>query len=303
MKDEKLLLILETIPQAATLTAVAHRLYFTQPYVSKVLRQTEQKYQIKLVNRQQTPISLTSAGRRVQSDLERIRDDELQLKRNVQLMRRKQQLTMSIALSTILETSSLPRIAYQLHQLFPQLSFRLLNQLPDSTESELLSRSIDILVGPAIDSPLFNCQPVSEEELSLLLPAGILSPAASRTAGKVFAACQKVPAIALSRESPIQQKINGYLASQGLKTVPLCEVPNMRLAILTALQFNGFTVARTDLVKSVLAREGRTDYRVIPLDHDQLSFGDAVSCLKSSSPLVHEVAAKLVAILAAENCL
>lgn len=303
MKDEKLLLILETIPQVDTLTAVARRLYFTQPYVSKVLRQAEQKYQIRLVNRQQTPISLTSAGRKVQSDLERIRDDELQLKKNVQLMRRKQQLTMSIALSTILETSSLPRIAYRLHQLFPQLSFRLLNQLPDSTESELLSRNIDILVGPAIDSPLFNCQSVSKEELSLLLPAAAFSSPACGVTAQVLAACQKLPAITLTRESTIQQKVNDYLASHGLKSIPLCEVPNMRLAILTALQFNGFTVARTDLIKSVLAREGRTDYRVIPLDHDQLSFGDAVSCLKSSPPLVHRVAVKLADILAAENCI
>lgn len=303
MKDEKLLLILETIPQVPTLTAAVHRLYFTQPYVSKILRQAERKYQIKLVNRQQVPISLTAAGQRVQNDLERIRDDELQLKKNVQLMRRQQQLTMSIALSTILETSSLPRIAYRLHQLFPQLSFRLLSQLPDTTENELLSRDIDILVGPMIESPLFNCRKVKEEELSLLLPAAALPAPAHDITVQTLAACQALPAITLTRESPVQQRVNTYFGSQGLKIMPLCEVPNMRLAILTALQFGGFTVARTDLIKNVLQQEKRTDYLAIPLPHPQLSFGDAVSCLKSAQPIVHQVAAKLVAVLASENCI
>ncbi|MGM9891997.1 LysR family transcriptional regulator [Limosilactobacillus sp.] len=297
IKNDKLLLILETIPHSKTLTDVANRLYFTQPYISKVIRQAEQEYQVQLVNRAQAPISLTPAGKSVRDGLERLRYDELQLNKNVQTIRRRQQLTITIALSTLLETKALPKIAGELHRLFPQLSFRLLNQLPNATEDDLLTQNVDILVGPTIDSPLFYCHEVNQAELAILIPKSAHR-GANLTALKKD---QPITAVTLPRESLLQQRINGFWEKQGVSLRPICEVPNMRLAILTAVELGAITVARPDLIKATL--QGQTkDYRLLRIAKEQLMFESTVSVSKAATPLVQQVAQKLAQIVASADC-
>lgn len=64
MNNSQLMLksILQAAQTAATLTEIAHWLHTSQPNISKVITDAERRYQVKLVNRSHTPISLTSAG-------------------------------------------------------------------------------------------------------------------------------------------------------------------------------------------------------------------------------------------------
>ena len=64
--------ILAAIQTAPTLTQVAKWLYTSQPNVSKTISEAENKYGVKLVNRDQTPISLTIAGEKLLERLEQV---------------------------------------------------------------------------------------------------------------------------------------------------------------------------------------------------------------------------------------
>lgn len=82
--DYKLIFqILNTVDEVKTISELAERLYLSQPYISQVLAKTERKYKVKLINRNQVPIELTSAGMQLKSDLNILLNDQAKLKNNL----------------------------------------------------------------------------------------------------------------------------------------------------------------------------------------------------------------------------
>lgn len=71
--------LLTSVKQAETLTKVAQELYVSQPYVSRILKQAEEKYQVQLVERQKNPISLTLAGQTLLNGLQKMRQTSQEL--------------------------------------------------------------------------------------------------------------------------------------------------------------------------------------------------------------------------------
>lgn len=65
---EKKIQILENVNTSETITKLAAKLYLSQPYVSRLLKEMETEYGLILVDRQDKPISLTNAGRIVLND-------------------------------------------------------------------------------------------------------------------------------------------------------------------------------------------------------------------------------------------
>lgn len=62
--------VLRTINYSKTITEVAERLYMSQPYISKVIKENEKKFNVKLVDRKTIPISLTDIGMKMMDDLQ-----------------------------------------------------------------------------------------------------------------------------------------------------------------------------------------------------------------------------------------
>lgn len=71
--------LLTSVKQAETLTKVAQELYVSQPYVSRILKQAEEKYQVQLVEHQKNPISLTLAGQTLLNGLQKMRQTSQEL--------------------------------------------------------------------------------------------------------------------------------------------------------------------------------------------------------------------------------
>lgn len=62
MSEETIYKILAATKYSNTLSEIGDKLYLSQPYISKVLKKAEKKYQATLIDRKSTPISLTKAG-------------------------------------------------------------------------------------------------------------------------------------------------------------------------------------------------------------------------------------------------
>lgn len=75
MENKLIYKILTAVSTNNTISNVANGLYLSQPYVSQIISKTEKKYETKLVNRNEKPISLTAAGIKLLQDL----DDEIKL--------------------------------------------------------------------------------------------------------------------------------------------------------------------------------------------------------------------------------
>lgn len=64
--------ILKTINYSKTISEVANRLYMSQPYVSKIIKEYEVKLGIQIVNRKTSPITLTDIGQKLMDDIQNI---------------------------------------------------------------------------------------------------------------------------------------------------------------------------------------------------------------------------------------
>lgn len=78
-KKQTLLSILKAVDYSQTISDIAERLYMSQPYISKVLKEAEQQYGVKLVQRHSKPIALTQAGVTMIKGLQSIVSAEEQL--------------------------------------------------------------------------------------------------------------------------------------------------------------------------------------------------------------------------------
>lgn len=76
MSKRTLYQILQATQYSKTLSEIANKLYFSQPYLSKVLKKAEKNYGTTLIKRNTTPISLTNAGSIVLDHLQVILNTE-----------------------------------------------------------------------------------------------------------------------------------------------------------------------------------------------------------------------------------
>lgn len=78
-KDKNLYNILKTTLSVNTISDIAKKLFLSEPYISKLLKQTERKYNVVLINRNNKPIKLTKAGEVFLKDLQIILDSKNEL--------------------------------------------------------------------------------------------------------------------------------------------------------------------------------------------------------------------------------
>lgn len=55
-KEDLLYDILTEVPHSRTITDIAQKTYMSQPYISQVIHSSEEKYGVKLINRNKLPI-------------------------------------------------------------------------------------------------------------------------------------------------------------------------------------------------------------------------------------------------------
>lgn len=60
--DNRLLIFLETLESSNSVSEAAQKLYLTQPYISRVIKKYEQKYNVLILKRDSHPIQLTPTG-------------------------------------------------------------------------------------------------------------------------------------------------------------------------------------------------------------------------------------------------
>ncbi|GAW99317.1 LysR family transcriptional regulator [Secundilactobacillus mixtipabuli] len=161
-----LLSILKTVEYSQTLSDVANRLFISQPYISKLLKETEQEYHVTLVTRAK-PIELTDAGMTMINGLQAIVDEENQLSESLlaHVNQGNQPIHVAVTdpfLSDIV-TDGLSRY-YAAHPNQP-INIKLLNDI--SLGNQIDTQNIDILVGKRLLDAHFKHIHVPDRELCL----------------------------------------------------------------------------------------------------------------------------------------
>lgn len=289
---EKLAKILETVKSSDTLTDVAEKLFFSQPYISKLLKQKEQAYRVVLVHRSTTPIELTLAGQAVLNDLNRILSAQRVMAYDLDKLQRHAQNQLTIAICPLAESQPLSQIAVALHHTFPEQRFRLLDSSKDVNEQELLDGSIDILVGQRWSNPLFHIEMLNLQELALLLPdtCPLYHPGQDYVdySEDKLSALNDCEYVSVSNGSFLQIRVDELFSRNNIVIHSVVEVPNSRIATQTALKLHATTITSTKIAHETLSPSD--NYNLMRLPSSVISLDVGLSYLKSSSANVKQIA-------------
>lgn len=159
--------VLQTAQTAATLTEIAHWLHTSQPNISKIITDAEQQYQVKLVNRSHTPISLTSAGSFLLDRLTRLTNLENETAEELRNFNPHNEQTIKMAFFPTYAPILVPR----LYPLFSSRHLLLKTQSLTTSRSlaALKSGETDILIGRNANNPDIASRPLFQEELCFVI--------------------------------------------------------------------------------------------------------------------------------------
>lgn len=145
MSDRTLYQILQATKFSKSLSEIADKLYFSQPYVSKVLKKAETKYNSTLIERSSNPISLTNAGMLVLEHLQVILDTEDDLDRALKAASELKTIKILITnpfLSDMVFDKMMPYITDH-----PENSFEISSYPVNNSLTALQNRNFDLIIG------------------------------------------------------------------------------------------------------------------------------------------------------------
>lgn len=145
MKTDRILLqILKAVNYTNTISEVADKLYLSQPYISNLLKKTEETYHTTLINRRK-PISLTTAGRTMIHGLQAVIIQEDRLAAAIEDLTPAENKPIIIGITDPFLSSKVTLLTstYAHNHLKSKLEIRL---LPDNADPEEL-RDLDIVIG------------------------------------------------------------------------------------------------------------------------------------------------------------
>jgi DNA-binding transcriptional LysR family regulator len=288
----KLINVLDKIQTSSTLTEVAKKLYFSQPYVSKLISEMEKQYGVQLVNRKDSPISLTNAGEVIVQNLKVIQDAQEKLNINLINLKRTEQGTILIATCSLVDGLSIDYMAQELYKKYPKLKFNFVNLTGDLTDHDLTSGKIDIAVGRKWNNQGLHIIPLPIKKLGLLIPeTSVLfdnSLQCIKFSQDNLSTLNGCNYIGVNDSSFLQHKVNILLNENGIHVNKIMELPDSRQAARVALNLHATTITTEKIAKDALSSSQKYNLMMIP--ENDVSLNMAISYRKQSSDDIKSVA-------------
>ncbi|RVU69978.1 MULTISPECIES: LysR family transcriptional regulator [Lactobacillus] len=158
MNTNLLYTILQACNYSSTLSEIADKLYLSQPYISKVLKRAEKEYGTTLVNRKETPITLTKSGLLVLEHLQIIYEAELDLKKALLQNKANQERPLNLLITNPFLYPAVLDILTKRSQKDPTFYFNLSsNPIAEPTVKIIANHHFDLIIGRKyIDSGLIT---------------------------------------------------------------------------------------------------------------------------------------------------
>lgn len=288
---DKLINILNQVTTANTLTEVADNLYFSQPYVSKLIAKMESEYGVSLVNRKDNPIFLTHAGETVLENLKSVQDAQTKLDINLKNLKREERGSISIAICSLVDTPSVEFLVPKLYQTFPNLKLNFVNLTGEVTDRDLLEGKIDIIVGRKWNNPEIHIIPLPVNELALLISdtCPLFTPDSRyiKFSQDNLSTLNDCDYIGVNDGSFLQYKVNNLFKENKIHVKEIMELPDSRQASLVATKLHATTITTPKIVDQVLAGK---NYNLMLLPKEIVGLDMAISYRQQASKNIKAVA-------------
>lgn len=146
-KENQIIKILTTLRDVGSISRTAEQLYLTQPTVSKLIRQEEDKYHVQLIDRKQHPLKLTAAGEFYLESIQNLNHSYQLMANQLSLFHPYLSQTITIGVNPAVAVSILPKILPTLKNTYPEVKIRIMESPSIAVEQRLLDQEIDVYLG------------------------------------------------------------------------------------------------------------------------------------------------------------
>ena len=172
MADRRLQ-VFNAVAKYGSFTRAAEHLYMTQPAVTFQIKQLEEQYNVRLLDRGHGRITLTEAGRLVQAYAERILDLSDELDTRVSELTSELSGMLRIGSSTTIAENWLPYLVEDFARNFPRVVPRVVVGNSQTIENGVLARTLDIgLIEIISEDPLIERQGAACDEVFVVCAPG-----------------------------------------------------------------------------------------------------------------------------------
>lgn len=294
-KRETLINILSAAKNCKTITEIANRLYVSQPYVTKLVKKYENKYNVKLIERETTPIKLTTAGEILLRHLTTIVNDESKLQQDMRLISKKELGKISITFNQPFATVLGGKLFKLLDTKFPNVFFDFYEDTTYLAQQKLLNGQTDIFVGKVL-----NNQQVDAFEITTAEKPYFLIPKSNDLYYKIdshenlyenLSIFENQEFIGINGQSQFQDLIDSMFKAKNININLKATMPNTVAATFAAI--NSSSIAITlPLVFSNL-KLPTSKFKLVPVPEDLFPSHLGVCIVKNSNSLIKRIAKTL----------
>ncbi len=284
--NRKLLSFLEEIKAQGNMSKAAEILFVTQPYISRVIKNAETQFGVRLIDRSSHPIQLTYAGERLLSYLQEENRLRSNLDREMTHLSEFKYGHLTIASNEVLDNGIFKPVLTQFYNKYPKIHAQLLKITSRDAENRLLSGSLDFFMGQPLHNNKIEYVPITNFPLVLIVPRqssqfeeGTLwstysNEKVEEMGGESF--------IGIPHDSNYQRMVNNFFTDHGISVEYSIEVPDIHLATALALKQLGAIITPKHLLNiDELDEETKQNINLIEIPSDTFTSNFGVSYVKT----------------------
>lgn len=294
-KRETLISILTAAKNCKTITEIANRLYVSQPYITKLVKEYENKYNVKLIDRKTTPIKLTTAGEILLQHLTTIVNDESKLQQDMRLISKKELGKISITFNQPFATVLGGKLFKLLDTKFPNVFFDFYEDTTYLAQQKLLNGQTDIFVGRALSN-----QQIDVFEITTAEKPYFLIPKSNDLYYKIdnhedlyenLSIFENQEFIGINGQSQFQDLIDNMFKAKNVNINLKANMPNTVAATFAAI--NSSSIAITLPLVFSNMKLPTSKFKLIPVPESLFPSYLGVSIIKNSNVLIKKIAKTL----------
>ncbi|MBF0713629.1 LysR family transcriptional regulator [Gemella sp. GH3] len=171
MNNSTKLSYINTILKQQNLTKAAKKLYISQPYLSKIIKNIEEELGVQIFYKNKNIIKLTFAGERYIHYLKQINKIENKLYNEISLIKTNKKGKVKLGINSALATAFLYKVIPEFNKNNPDVIIELIEKNQNISEYMLIENDLDLVIGMSpIANKNLSYNTLYSEKLYLFIP-------------------------------------------------------------------------------------------------------------------------------------
>lgn len=274
---------LDALLTHGSFTKAAKNLYISQPYLTQIIKRIEQDLTIEILDRQTSPLQLTTAGKLYYQYLETLEQENNTLLKQLARYTYTNQTSLRIAILPSLGAYLLPKFLPEYHRLHPTVQLILEENTPRVNEARLLTGEVDFYIGqsPEMIDPSLAIHSVGMQTYYALIPKNSeLFKKYTLTQLKKTLPIQELlryPLLLTTNGSAIRRQVDLLFQKYAVEPTILLESQNIYTIAALAKEQMGIAI----IPESLALQDQHEDCVYIPINHLVLSLNYFIAYQKN----------------------